>query len=219
MVMACVALDSRGAALLTRRGVRDSKMYGASAAARQTRAELAALVREVAVHVSVDVIDVDVIDRRVWKNELEVLEREVAAMLLDRAPPAHRVIADGERRVGALTAQYANLVAWNKAESRHASVAAASVVAKHRRDDIFERICGRYRPLFGEVRGGGYGNEATRRFLRAYAGRFGRLPPEARRSWQYEYLRDLLGAEIDRMAAAAEAAADAAQGGPQLQLF
>jgi len=44
------------------------------------------------------------------------------------------------------------------------------------------------------VRGGGYGNAATHRFLRAYAERFGRLPPEARRSWPYPYLLDILGA-------------------------
>ena len=71
------------------------------------------------------------------------------------------------------------------------------MVAKHRRDQIFERIACRYNCLFGDVAGGGYANAATRRFLRAYATRFQRLPPEARRSWPYPYLHDILGESFD----------------------
>ena len=44
-------------------------------------------------------------------------------------------------------------------------------------------IAERYEEQFGPVRGGGYLNAATRRFLEAYEARHGRLPPEARRSW------------------------------------
>src|SRR5690606_22169239 len=89
-------------------------------------------------------------------------------------------------------AKYPHLSAWNHGESRHASVAAASVIAKTRRDEIFERISCRYRNDFGAIGGGGYGNAATRRFLRAYVERHGRLPPEARRSWPSPSLVELL---------------------------
>src|SRR5690606_24674026 len=89
------------------------------------------------------------------------------------------------------------LEAWNGGESRHASVAAASVIAKARRDLIFDRIRSRYAPLFGQVDGGGYCNAATRRFMRAYASRFFGLPPEARRSWPHPYLADILGTDFD----------------------
>ena len=197
MVIAAVCLDTRGARALTRAGLRDSKSYGPPDKAAQVRAELARRVRELALAITVEVVDVADIDRRVRCNELNVLEREVAARLIDASPGADRIIADGKTLFGPLAARFANMVAWNKAESRHAAVAAASVIAKHRRDEIFRRICTRYSAQFGEVRGGGYSNAATREFLRAYAARFRRLPPEARHSWPHPYLRDILGSDFD----------------------
>ena len=194
MVMAAVCLDTRGARVLTRAGVRDSKAYGASDKAREERAVLAAKIREHAQHVEVRVIDVSEIDRRVRRQELNVLEREVADDLISCSPGVDSIIADGRHLFRPLAMRHVHLVACDRAESRHAAVAAASIIAKHRRDQLFACIARRYQPLFGEVRGGGYGNAATRRFLRAYAERFGRLPPEARRSWPYPYLLDILGA-------------------------
>ena len=62
-------------------------------------------------------------------------------------------------------------------------MAAASIVAKDARDRAFAVIARRYAEEFGEIRGGGYLNAATRRFLEAYEERYGALPPEARRTW------------------------------------
>lgn len=197
MVMAAVCLDTTGARVLTRAGLRDSKGYGAGEKARTLRAQLAAKVRERAVHVEVRVVDVTEIDRRVRRKELNVLEREVAEELIRRAPQVDRIVADGKNLFRPLAIRFPELVAWDKAESRHASVAAASVLAKHRRDQIFESICRRYEPIFGTMRGGGYVNEATREFLRAYARKYRGLPPEARRSWPHEYLRDILGDDFE----------------------
>lgn len=197
MVMAAVCVDTRGARALTRAGVRDSKAYGAAERARAERAALAALVRAHALHIEVRVVDVAEIDRRVRRHELNALEREIAEDMIVRAPAVDTIIADGSHLFRPLARRHAHLEACDGAEERHAAVAAASILAKHRRDQIFACIARRYRPLFGEIRGGGYGNEATRRFLRAYAERFGRLPPEARRSWPYAYLADVLGACFD----------------------
>lgn len=197
MVMAAVCLETKAARELTRAGLRDSKAYGAGERARELRADLAGRVRELAAHVEVRVIEVDEIDRRVLRNELNVLEREVAESMIEKAPAADRIVADGKNLFRALAARYPHLEACDQAESRHAAVAAASVVAKHRRDEIFEEIRRRYADAFGDVRGGGYVNEATREFLRAYAQRYRDLPPEARRSWPHEYLRDILGHDFD----------------------
>ncbi len=197
MVMAAVSLDTYGARTLTRAGLRDSKIYGSSAQGKQQRLELAARVRQVAKFFVVKVVDVAEIDRRVRLGELNVLEREVAETFIDQAPTVDRIIADGKVMFSPLCARYSHFEAMNKAESKHASVAAASVLAKARRDQIFERIHNRYQPLFGTFGGGGYVNDGTRKFLRAYAERFGRLPPEARRSWPHPYLRDILGANFD----------------------
>jgi len=192
MVLAAVALDTAAARALTRAGLRDSKSYGAGAAARARRAALADEVRARARFVEVEVVEVAVIDDRVARGELNVLEREVAARLCAAAPACHRIIADGRRLFAALAARIERFECHDDGESRHASVAAASVVAKVRRDALFERIAARYAPDFGEITGGGYVNAATRRFLRAYVERHGRLPPEARRSWPHPYVADLL---------------------------
>jgi ribonuclease HII len=197
MVLAAVCLDTRAAASLTRAGLRDSKSFGATPKGRALRADLAARVRERATFVAVTVVDVSEIDRRVSAGELNVLEREVADRMIRRAPPTDRIVADGASLFGPLRGRYPHLEAWNEGEDRHAAVAAASVVAKVRRDELWERIAARYAPMFGRVEGGGYTNAATRRFLRAYAERFRRLPPEARRSWPHHHLRDLLGPDFD----------------------
>lgn len=193
MVMAIVVLDSKAARSLTRAGLTDSKAYGAGVDAREARARFAERVRKVAIHVDLEVVAVEEIDRRVMHGELNVLEREVATRLIDKAPARDKIIADGKRMFAPLSGRYPELEAHDEAETVHASVAAASVIAKVLRDELFEQIRGRYVPEFGDIIGGGYVNAGTRRFLRSYCERYLDLPVEARRSWPYPYLRDLLG--------------------------
>ena len=115
------------------------------------------------------------------RNELNVLERELATKLIDRAPSCDKIIADGKRMFSALCLRYSHFISCDHAEDAHASVAAASVVAKALRDERFNLIRARYEPEFGPIAGGGYGNAATRKWLRAYVERYRRLPDEARR--------------------------------------
>ena len=192
MVIAAVALDTTAARTLTRAGLRDSKAYGATDKAREIRAQLATRVYRTAQSVFVRIVEVQEIDRRVVRNQLNILEREVAQELIEQAPAVDRIIADGKTLFEPLCQIYPHLVVYNRAEERHAAVAAASVVAKVKRDALFQQIAARYEDHFGEIRGGGYVNAATRRFLRAYAKRFRCLPPEARTSWPYPYLDEFL---------------------------
>ena len=196
MVMACVALDSAAAARLAERGVTDSKRFGAGWKAHAARAELCAEILAVAAHTEVLTIEVAEIDTRTARGELNRLEQEHAARLIDRAPPAARVFADGARIFAPLRARYPHLHAEDRADSLHVAVSAASLLAKVRRDELWLAICGRYQPEFGEVLtgycGGGYLNAATRRFLRAYCARYRQIPPEGRRSWPWDFVRDLL---------------------------
>ncbi len=192
MVIACVALDSAAARRLTRAGLADSKSYGAGAQAHARRLELAAEIRACAIHVALEVVPVDVIDARVMRSELNALEREVARRLIAGAPGCHRVIADGKRMFAQLAAEFAGFESHDDGESVHAAVAAASVIAKTQRDELWHAIRDRYAAAFGEVSGGGYVNDGTRAFIRAYVERHGDLPPEARRSWPHPYVADLL---------------------------
>lgn len=200
MVLAAVALDTKAARKLTRAGLRDSKSYGAGKKARLIRQNLADEVREHALHVRVRVVDVAEIDRRVRRSELNLLEREVADAMIASVPPVDRIVADGARLFSQLQSKHKHLEAYDNGEARHASVAAASVIAKTRRDELFARIQQRYAPQFGGFGGGGYVNNATREFLRSYAKTHNCLPPEARRSWPYVYLQDILGADFDSFA-------------------
>jgi ribonuclease HII len=193
MVMAAVAIDSKAAAALTRKGLRDSKAYGAGEDAHQMRTELAAEVRARAVFIATVEIENTEIDQRVIKNELNALEREMAARLIDQAPICDKIIADGKRMFSALTLRYPSFISMDRAEEHHAAVAAASVVAKVIRDNRFNAIRQRYEPELGPITGGGYANAATAKWVRAYVEKYGKLPDEARLSWPYPFVADLIG--------------------------
>lgn len=194
MVMACVTLRERSGKALLSAGVSDSKLFGSGPAAYAARSKLVPRILELSEHVEMDVIDVAEIDRRTRRGELNRLEQERALWMLSRSPAAQRIVADGERLFAPLRAHHPILEAVNHGESHHVAVAAASILAKVRRDQIWDKICRRYEPHFGAqaMAGGGYVNEATRRFLRAYCERHRAIPPEGRQSWPWTFVDDLL---------------------------
>jgi len=189
MVLAAVAVDPAAARRLSRAGVADSKSFGAGPEAHEKRLALYEIVRAHAAWIAIDVCDVEVVDAYVARGALNELERERAAAFMRAAPPCRRIIADGRRMFGPLVAEFPNLEARDRAESHHVAVAAASICAKVRRDELFACIAARYAADFGPFAGGGYVNAATRAFARAYVRRHGTLPPEARHSWPWQGVR------------------------------
>jgi ribonuclease HII len=190
--MASVALTPRRAAALTRAGVCDSKAFGAGKDAHGARAALVPRILDAAEAVAIVVIDVSEVDCWARRGDLNRLEQRHADGLLRRLPVADRIIADGRKLFRPLVQAWPQLRAVDFGEQAHASVAAASILAKVRRDELWLRIQSRYRHEFGEVDGMGYVNPATKRFLRAYIERHRALPPEARRSWPWQFALDLL---------------------------
>lgn len=213
MVMAAVALDSRTAAVLTRAGLTDSKTYGAGDDGHAVRCELDAMIRARAKFVRTVEVEHTEIDARVQRGELNVLEREIAARLIEEAHAdlgtqtlqVDKIIADGKRMFAPLAARFERFESHDRAEEKHAAVAAASVVAKVIRDKRFHAIKQRYEDELGPITGGGYANAATRKWVRAYVEKYGKLPAEARRSWPYAFVVDLIG--------------DVQLKGPQIELF
>jgi ribonuclease HII len=185
LVLGAVLLDEQAEAALRADGINDSKAFGSGSAAHAHRSALAALVRARARAHGLRVADVAEIDRRVAKGELNVLERELARELIEALPPAERIIADGARLFAPLARRFPHLRARDKADATEIAVAAASILAKVRRDELFGLIAARYEAEFGVIEGGGYGNAATHAFLRRYVAAHGRLPPEARRSFSW----------------------------------
>jgi ribonuclease HII len=189
MVLAAVALEPAAARRLSSAGVADSKAFGAGPDAHAKRLALYGVVRAHATWVAIDVCDVETVDAYVARGALNELERERAAGFIRAAPPCRRIIADGKRMFASLRDAFPHLEALDRAESRHVAVAAASICAKVRRDELFACIAARYAAEFGPLTGGGYVNDGTRAFARAYVRRFGALPPEARHSWPWQGVR------------------------------
>lgn len=185
MAIAVVGVDAEAERALEPLGVDDSKRFGSSAEGREQRRQLAEQIRECVPACRLRLVEVEEIDHYTNRGQLNVLERRVVLELLEGlgATRQSRVICDGARMFSPLRAHYPQLEAVDKGESAHVAVAAASIVAKDARDRAFAVIAQRYAEEFGEIRGGGYLNAATRRFLEAYEERYGELPPEARRSW------------------------------------
>jgi ribonuclease HII len=186
LVMAAVALEPSAAGRLTRAGVTDSKRFGAGDKAHKARKELLGMIESVASFIGYAVCDVQMVDDYVRRGELNELERHWARDLIARAPTCKRIVADGARMFGPLKAQFPHLEAHDQGESMHTAVAAASICAKVRRDDLFALISDRYTVDFGALRGGGYVNKGTHAFTKAYETRHGHLPPEARGSWPWD---------------------------------
>jgi ribonuclease HII len=191
LVVAAVALRPPRAAALTRRGVCDSKAFGAGPEAVARRGELADHVTRLADFVGIEVIEHTEVDHYTSRGRLNELERRAARSLIAAAPPSRRIVADGVHVFGPLRREHPHLQAFNDGESVHVAVAAASIVAKDHRDRLFAAIAERYRDEFGEVRGGGYVNAATADFIRRYHERYGCFPPETRRSWTWRVLVEL----------------------------
>ncbi len=184
MVLAGVLLSPRAASALTRAGVTDSKRFvGPTAHAARSQLIPRILAHATAVHVRV--AGVEEVDAHASRGELNVLERAIAREILTRiGGSATRVLCDGARLFGPLCAEHPHLRALDRAEDAHAAVAAASLLAKVRRDELFACIVARYRKRFGLLTGGGYVNAPTMRFLAAHLDTHGRLPPETRSSWR-----------------------------------
>ncbi len=190
MVLAAVALRPTAAAALTRAGVADSKSF-AGGNAHAARAALVPKILEHADHVALRVVCVETIDLACAENGLNRLEQGVAAELIDRAPACRRIICDGARLFSPLTTHFPGLESHDQGESRHVAVAAASILAKVRRDELFAAIWTRYARLCDlpeQPRGGGYLNEVTRRFLRTVVAHLGHRPPEGRTAWPWDFL-------------------------------
>lgn len=186
LVLALVACRRDRLPALERLDLQDSKRYGSGPKARQRRSLLAGRIRDVASVVLVRSAPARMIDVWVRQRSLNELERHLARGLIQQAPgPLAELVADGSRLFGALEEEFPFLRAEDRADRANLLVAAASIVAKHERDAALERILGAYEPLFGPIQGGGYPNEATRRFLEAYRAATGKLPREVRHTWKW----------------------------------
>jgi len=157
LTMAAAVTHPYQIATLRSKGVRDSKVIKS----RWIREGLAVDLMKMCTY-SEHIITSAGVDKYVYKQELNVLEREIASWCIEQiivnyGVPVDIIALDGHALFDPLQLRlekkypHITTVVVDKAESKFTAVAAASVIAKHLRDTEIERIMGT-KP----VKGGGY---------------------------------------------------------------
>ncbi|MGC8817082.1 MAG: ribonuclease HII [Candidatus Hadarchaeum sp.] len=184
MVLCGALFDPRTLEELRSIGVRDSKQLSP-----RRREELARVIAAKARGlVIVELTPAEIDDcRLVKKVNLNELEARTFAGMIDRLRP-EVVYLDSpdpnpklfEQRVRKYLSTSPRIVVENFADCKYPAVAAASIVAKVRRDQCIAELRRRYGDL-----GSGYpADPVTISFLRNWVREHGRLPDFVRRSWE-----------------------------------
>ncbi|MBU1220782.1 hypothetical protein KKF34_11170 [Myxococcota bacterium] len=183
MFMVCLVVKNHS--VFNKIKLADSKKYGSSEKARKQRASVFAQLANCCSIFSVEV-PARIIDREVLQGEgLNALERKCASHLLSTGSSGVRTIADGVSIFRPLTELYANLAVENKADQTHRAVMAASVCAKHFRDQWVDTYFRQMETVVGyHADGGGYVNKKTLQFIEDYQKIMEAKPPHIRDSWK-----------------------------------
>ncbi|MEM2875251.1 MAG: ribonuclease HII [Candidatus Hadarchaeales archaeon] len=168
---------------LSEMGVRDSKLLSPS-----RRERLSAEIHGIAEKIEIVEIPPGEIDQRRREENVNLNELEAMgfARIIDSLDPAIAYIdaADPdssmfESRVRRYMKRSPELIVENGADRKYTVVAAASIVAKVRRDARISEL----REKHGDFGSGYPSDPRTISFLRDWVQRHGDLPPFARRSW------------------------------------
>jgi ribonuclease HII len=186
MVIAGVLAEKSDLKYLRAIGVKDSKLL--SAARRET---LDPMIRDIVVDYDIRTIKPSIIDRHVTNGKLNWLEAKYMAMIISNLKPAEVYVdaCEGPERfrhtILGLTSHKCDVKAMNHGE-RNIAVAAASILAKVKRDREIAKLQEKY----GDIGSGYPSDRKTMRFVKKWVRVNARAPRFARSSWRP--LRDLL---------------------------
>jgi len=184
MVLCGVLLDERVLDELKTAGVRDSKLL-----TPKKREMLAELISQKVLKIEIVELSPSEIDesRLVKKINLNELEAKTFAQIIDRLNPKLAYLDSPdpdpklfEQRIRKYLKTEPKLVVENFADRNYVAVAAASIVAKVRRD---QRIVELHK-LYGDFGSGYPADVRTIAFLERWVREHGKLPDFARRSWE-----------------------------------
>jgi len=184
MVMCGVLLDENVLDELKTAGVRDSKLL-----TPKKREMLAELISRKAAKFEIIELSPSEIDesRLVKKVNLNELEAKTFAKIIDRLKPKLAYLDSPdpnpklfEQRIRRYLRTEPKLVVENFADRNYVAVAAASIVAKVRRDQRIAELHKRY----GDFGSGYPADPRTIAFLGRWIREHGKLPEFARRSWE-----------------------------------
>ncbi len=188
MVIACVVVREEKLKALEKAGVRDSKILTG-----RRRRHLAEVIARTAEEVVFRIVSPEEIDKAVegvtYRN-LNYLEAGLSAQLIDNfKTPVDLVYIDSpdpkpERYAlliqNMLKKRKVKIIAENDADKKYTVVAAASIIAKVKRDSLIEEIAREY----GDIGSGYPGDWRTVKFLEDWIREKGEPPPFARKSWK-----------------------------------
>jgi len=184
MVLCGVLLDERVLDELKTAGVRDSKLL-----TPKKREMLAELISRKVLKIEIAELSPSEIDesRLVKKINLNELEAKTFAQIIDRLNPKLAYLDSPdpnpklfEQRIRKYLKTEPKLVVENFADRNYVAVAAASIVAKVRRDQRIAELHERY----GDFGSGYPADVRTIAFLERWVREHGKLPDFARRSWE-----------------------------------
>jgi len=184
MVLCGAMFEQHALDQLKSAGVRDSKLLSPS-----RRESLTKLITEKALKIEIVELSAAEIDelRLVKKINLNEAEAMTFAKIIDRIKPSIAYIDAADPnpemfkgRIQRHMKSKIELVAENFADRKYVAVAAASIVAKVRRDQRIAELHKRY----GDFGSGYPADPRTIAFLERWIREHGKLPEFARRSWE-----------------------------------
>lgn len=167
---------------LRKLGVKDSKLL-----TPRKREELAPEVLKLAQRTEIRVIAAEELNVRMPRQNLNAIEVDAFAELLERLAPTHAKLdacdvdaARFGRNVAARVTHACAIVAEHEADARYPCVAAASILAKVERDRLMAAISAEHGAC-----GSGYSHDViTQTWLKEYVHENAKLPTFARREWE-----------------------------------
>ena len=189
LVIAGVVVSIKDEQILLDWGIKDSKVFGSSNKGKEKMAELSDKIQRQFKTLCIS-ISQSTVDKYVYEKSLNRLEQENAKIILDTLN-WDKAILDGEKIFAPLVNQ--SVLAKNKADQNCISVAAASIVAKHSRDQWMTEFVSGYKQEFGEIKGGGYVNQKTLEFVLWHMKEKGAFPNNFRESYKWKALEKEIG--------------------------
>ncbi|MHA1905934.1 MAG: ribonuclease HII [Candidatus Thorarchaeota archaeon] len=186
MVVCGVLVDEESLEFLKKSGVKDSKALSA-----KRREDYAKIIRKVASKIVVEkvsAIQIDTSRRRGTNlNETEVNVFAIIAkklnpteLYMDAADVNAKRFGEKIRKKSGLLPKKCKIVSEHKADSKYVVVSAASIIAKTERDDVINKLHGKY----GDF-GSGYPTDPkSKTFLKDLIRNDEELPFFVRRSWE-----------------------------------
>ncbi|MBN3037571.1 MAG: ribonuclease HII [Candidatus Diapherotrites archaeon] len=184
MVIAGVIDTDRSEVKFSEMGCRDSKEL-TPARREDLHDKIMRSAKEVRM-IAITAGEIDALRKIMSLNEVEAKKIGELAAMFQNSPD--KIIVDCPdtmtdmfvRRLRKYVGTDVEIVAEHKADVNYPIVSAASIIAKVERDRIIKRIEKKY----GSIGSGYPADPITKKFLDEYFKEHGKLPPEARKSWE-----------------------------------